>query len=336
MMKVPLFLATTVLLSAIAGCVTIKVDEASAFAPPKRELGPASTQSELDARMAARLQRGVATGGLILSTAPNGEKRISFGPEWGPNITDRSLLAPLTYSNQFVGEGAGRVATTLYSRAATTEISQTQPRPLVVHCAGNAGDRYNSGLNYATKVLPWADVLVFDYPGYGDTPGPASAAAFEAASKTITDHVTAIIGNRKLVFWGHSLGGFVCARLAASVSGADGLILETTAPNAAAVAKAWTPSYARSVVRTSVAPSLASYDVVADAARTTGPVLVLGATKDNVLPVTLARQIFDGLKTRGANVTYQEYPDANHLAVRYQAGFTDTVARFFSAVDAQP
>jgi pimeloyl-ACP methyl ester carboxylesterase len=335
MKKVPLFLAMIALSSAIAGCVTIKVDEASAFAPPKRELGPANTQNELDARMAERLQRGVATGGLILNTTPNAEKRISFGPEWGPNITDRSLLAPLTYNNQFVGEGAARIATTMYSRAAAQETA-IAPRPLVVHCAGNAGDRYNSGLNYATKVLPWADVLVFDYPGYGDTPGPASAAAFEAASKTITDHVTAISGNRKLVFWGHSLGGFVCARLAANVSGADGLILETTAPNAAAVAKAWTPIYARLVVRTSVAPSLGSYDVVADAARMTGPVLVLGATKDNVLPVTLARQISDGLKTRSATVTYHEYPDANHWAVRYQAGFTDHISRFFLAVEAKP
>lgn len=336
MKKMCLILAPTLLLLAIAGCVSIKVDETSAFAPPKREFGPATTQSELDTRMAERLQRGSNPGGLALDITSDGAKRISFGPKWGPSIIDRAQLAPVFYSNRFIGEGAGRIASTFYSRAIGQEIASAPLRPLVVHCAGNAGDRYNSGLNYATKVLPWADVLVFDYPGYGDTPGPASAATFEAASKTIVEHVTAISSNRKLVFWGHSLGGFVCARLAASVPSADGLILETTAPNAAAVAKAWTPSYARLVVRTSVAPSLASYDVVADSARLSGPVLVFGATKDSTLPVTLARQISDDLKLRKANVTYQEYPNANHWNVRDQAGFAETVTRFFSAVKAQP
>lgn len=336
MKKMPIILASIMLLSGLAGCVTVKVDEASAFAPPKRELGPASTQTELDQRMLARLQRDVESGNLLVGTTSNGTTTVSFKPDGPRRVAGRPLPAPVAFTNQFVGEGAGRVAMTFYSNAPMRDVVAAPLRPLVVHCAGNAGDRYNSGLAYATKALPWADVLVFDYPGYGDTPGPASAAAFEAASKAVTDHVIAISANRKVVFWGHSLGGFVCARLAATMPSADGLILETTAPNAAAVARAWTPSYARLVVRTAVAPSLASYDVVADAARMNGPVLVLGATKDNVLPVTLARQISDGLKSRNANVTYHEYPQANHWDVRYQASFTDTVSRFFSALEAQP
>lgn len=340
-MKTTIFSFAKILLafglaSGLAGCVTIKVDEATAFAPPKRELGPASTLNELNARMAAHLQRDADNGNLLLETVSSGANHVSFKPDGPRRVAGRPIPEPVSYTNRFIGEGASRVAVTFYSNAAQPNTAALASRPLVVHCAGNAGDRYNTGLSYATKALPWADVLVFDYPGYGDTPGPASAGAFEAVAKTITDHVTAISGERKLVFWGHSLGGFVCARLAASVPGADGLILETTAPNAAAVAKAWTPSYARMVVRTQVAPSLASYDVVGDAARVNGPVLVLGATKDATLPVALARKISDGLKSRNATVTYQEFPDARHFDVRYQAGFSDTVTNFFKTIESQP
>ena len=210
-----------------------------------------------------------------------------------------------------------------------------QVRPLVVHCAGNAGDRYNSGGDYADKALPFADVLVFDYPGYGDTPGPASAATFEAASRVLSDFVVSQTQNRKLVLWGHSLGGFVCSRLAQTIPSADGLILETTAPNAAAVAKAWTPIYARPFIRAQVAPSLAGYDVVGSAAQLKGPVLVLGATKDEVLPVTLARQIADSLKSRNANVTYYEFAQAKHMNVPAQAEFNGVIATFFKTVESQ-
>ena len=224
---------------------------------------------------------------------------------------------------------------TLYTSVAADGAERGPDRPLVVHCAGNAGDRYNSGGRYAQKALPWADVLVFDYPGYGDTPGPASAANFESVGRALSEHIVTLSQDRKLVFWGHSLGGFVCARLAATIPTTDGLVLETTAPTAAAVAQAWTPSYARLFVRTSVVPSLASYDVVADAAKVKGPVLVLGAAKDQVLSVALARQVAEDLRVRIPNVTYIEFQNARHEDVPDQPNFNPSINAFFLSVESQ-
>jgi pimeloyl-ACP methyl ester carboxylesterase len=246
------------------------------------------------------------------------------------------LPPSVIYRNGFIGEGVGRVAWTMFTAVGADGKEVNDQRPLVVHCAGNAGDRYNSGGDYASKAITNADVFVFDYPGYGDTPGPANAANFEASSTALTSYIGTLAANRPLVFWGHSLGGFVCARLAAATPQADGLVLETTAPNAQAVAKAWTPSYARLIVRTQVVPSLASYDVVALAAQVKGPVLVLGAAKDGVLPVTLARQVADGLKSAKANITYKEFPQARHEDVPKQTGFNETIADFFKSVESQP
>lgn len=328
---------TLLALLALSGCVSIKIDEQTAFEPPKREVGPATTVAELDARMISdRFKSGVDEGIWHLDPVANGGTQVSFRSDGPSGRAGNSLPPSAVYRNGFIGSGAARIAWTMYTKVGTDNKELGSDRPLIVHCAGNAGDRYQSGPDYAANLLTWADVLVFDYPGYGDTPGPASAASFEAASRALTEHVVGLSQNRKLVFWGHSLGGFVCSRLASTTPGTDGLVLETTAPNAAAVARAWTPSYARLLVRAKVAPSLASYDVVSDSSQIRAPILVLGATKDGVLPEALARQVADGLKLRNANVTYHEFPNAKHQSVPYQAGFKDVVANFFQTVESQP
>jgi pimeloyl-ACP methyl ester carboxylesterase len=316
----------------LSACMTLTVDERIAFAPPKREAGPAVGVADLQSRWAATLNSRAAEGLLKTQSLPDGALRITY---LKPQTGRTEISPPMVVRHGFIGEGQGRVAWSLFTGIGEDNQERGPDRPLVVHCAGNAGDRYNSAASYATKAMPWADVLVFDYPGYGDTPGPASASAFEAASKALETHVGGLSRNRKLVFWGHSLGGFVCSRLAATTPGTDGLVLETTAPNAAAVAKAWTPSYARVFVRTSVVPSLASYDVIDASTQVQGPVLVLGAAKDEVLPVTLARQIADGLKSRNANVTYVEFADARHMNVSKQPTFNETIANFFKSVESQ-
>jgi pimeloyl-ACP methyl ester carboxylesterase len=329
LVKLGLFVA----LLGLTGCISVKVDERTAFQPEKRKVTPATSIAELNARMADRFKGGVDEGRWRLDPEPSGGMRVTFLEEFVRKYPRQILHPPTVITNGFIGEGAGRVAWTYFRFPNTGALQPATQRPLVVHCAGNAGDRYNSGPDYAAKALHWADVLVFDYPGYGDTPGPTSAAAFEGMSKGVSDYVTSISNDRKLVFWGHSLGGFVCSQLAAQTPTSNGLILETTAPNAAAVARAWTPNYARLFVSTEVAPSLASYDVVEASSRVKGPILVLGATKDEVLPVSLARQVGDGLKSRGVNVTYQEFPLANHTSVPSQPLFSQTLDAFFQNLE---
>lgn len=328
-------LCVLIAITMLSGCLTVKIDEQTAFAPLKRPFGPATTVAELDVRMAEWFSSAVTRGNLRLDPVANGGTKISF-LSGGP-YSRLGIAPPATvFRNAFIGESTGRIAITTYTAVGVDGVEQLTNRPLVVRCAGNAGDRYNSGRHDAANLLPWGDVLVFDYPGYGDTPGPTSAAAFEASSKTLTNYIESVSQNRKLVFWGHSLGGFVCSRLASTTKGVDGLVLETTAPNAAAVARAWTPVYARPFVRARVAPSLAGYDVVNAAAASGVPVLVLGATKDEVLPVALARQVADSLKSRNAPITYHEFPNADHMDVPYDPNFKAVAQTFFQVIESQP
>lgn len=285
--------ALVLLCGLLLGGCAVAIDESTVFAPPKRE-----TRAESAADLSSR---------------------------WAAATADRPLDA--TVRHGFVGDGEDRVAYSVFTRPANAA------RPLIVHCGGNAADRYNSGVGYAGKGLRFGDVLLFDYPGYGDSPGAPTAAALEAASGKVAALALETAQGRPIVLWGHSLGGFICGALAKDLPGASGLIFETSARNADEVAAAWTPWYADPFLRVRVAEGLARYDN-ASAARAFGkPVLVLGAAKDDTLSVSLSRALAKAIETQGGTVTYVEFPDANHRTVPQAPGFDAAVSAYLKTLE---
>lgn len=230
----------------------------------------------------------------------------------------------------FLGEGDTRIAYTLVTRPVRARARAR--RPLIVYCGGNAGDRYNSGVFYVQKALPYGDVMLFDYPGYGDSPGQPSAETFDAMAPLVSQYAVRQAGRRPLIFWGHSLGGFVCSRIARDTPQTDGVILEATARNATEIARAWRPWYAPRLMRIHVQESLAAYDVAAALSRVDAPILVLGGARDRTLPVRLSRSLAEALRGEGANVTYVEFPQAAHIDISRQPNFPATASSYFASV----
>lgn len=228
----------------------------------------------------------------------------------------------------FIDSGETRTAYTLVSKPG-------EHRPLIVYCGGNGSDRFHSGVYFAQKTLPWGDVVIFDYPGYGDSPGPPSAAALERAAPGLSALARELSRGRELVFWGHSLGGFVCSRLVRDTPETDGVILEATARNALEIGHAWRPWYSTPFVRLSVEDSLASFDVVEALGDFHGPILLLSAGRDRVLPVRLSRSLRQALQTHGARVTYVEFPHAEHLDISWQPDFPAAASPFFASLAGQ-
>lgn len=308
----------------LAGCVSLIIDEGAAFAPPVRDRETQATSAaDLATRWRAHYAALEDAGELIVEPVDAAAmvmrlNRRGDGPQQFDALVSHGLLDAVS----------GPIAWVAFS-----ELTPTAGRPLIVHCAGNAGDRYNSAGPYAMKAFSWGDVLTFDYPGYGESAGAPTAASFDAAVSVVSAIAATQSERRPLIFWGHSLGGFVCARLAAETPGTDGLVLETTARNADQVADAWTPWYASAIVRIEVAPSLAGYDSAVDAARFAGPVLVLGARRDSVLPVRLARTLAAELTAMGAPVTYVEFPQAEHWDVPDQPDFAASITSFFASIE---
>jgi pimeloyl-ACP methyl ester carboxylesterase len=214
---------------------------------------------------------------------------------------------------------------------AWTTIKHTAPSDaLIVRCGGNASTRQHSGYHYAMSTVPYGDVLMFDYPGYGETGGKASPQRFQAMSGELVPLVREKAAGRRIVLWGHSLGGMVCSELAARLPETSALIIETSARNAREVAQAWTPWYAALFVNIEIAPGFSDVDVANALKGFKGPVLVLGAENDQTLPVHLARSVGKSLKDEGIEATYVEFKGGGHSNLIMHPDFAPTIRAFFA------
>ena len=214
---------------------------------------------------------------------------------------------------------------------ADTRIAVTRARaadmpdaaPLIVSCSGNASDRPRTGTNYAAKLLPFGEAVLWDYPGYGDSEGTASVAELAAVSDAFALWLSEQAGERPLILWGHSLGGFVCSELARRTDAVDAIILETTARNVDEVAGAWKPWWAP--VRLRPDEGLTSFDTANALAGFPGPILVVGAGRDKVLPIELHRSLADAIDA--PFVSYLEIPEATHYSAGFDPRTVDAVTR---------
>ncbi len=307
-MKKTLLSATAALFA--SGCVEVVVDETTVFAPVAFDAALAEQAKELVS----------GEGGFGAADR--------WSAAWSTRVAQGLLAAP---APEFVSstiehgrlEGQTGLAWSMIRREGAN-------RPLVVRCGGNASTRQKTGFVYTVTAIDHADVLLFDYPGSGETGGPVTTARFEQMRNELVSLVREKASGRQLILWGHSLGGFVCSSLAELLPETDGVILETTARNAAEVARAWTPWYAGPFVRVKIEEGLKAYDNANSLKGFKGPVLVLGATQDRTLPVQLARSMHRSLEALGVDVAYVEFKDGGHSNLPGQPGFSDAISSFFA------
>jgi pimeloyl-ACP methyl ester carboxylesterase len=232
---------------------------------------------------------------------------------------------PATLTHDLKSFGGGRTAITL-AKAANGPANE----PLIVFCGGNAWDRINRGAAYLDKLLPWGEVLLFDYPGYGDSTGLPYASSFDAVFKDMAPWLDGLGRDRPLVLWGHSIGGLVCSRLASQSREVDALVLETTAKSPDRIAKDKT--WAIPVVDVQVRGDWKDFDAPKMLAGFSGPILVVGAGKDRTLPAPLARELAATLEGEGLKVTYREYAKAGHLNATLNSDFAKDALVFFQSL----
>ena len=209
---------------------------------------------------------------------------------------------------------------------ATRVRTALAPRPLILFCGGNMFRRGSAGGSAAARLAPFGDVLMFDYPGYGETGGVADFANFSAAGAVMAAAARAHADaeGRPLIAWGHSLGGIVCADAAVKAR-ADSLVLETTTPGARAAVEQQA-GMMRPLLRIRLAPALATVDVPAALEGFAGKIVVLEAGRDETLPPALSRSLARQLEARGLRVERLVFPEAGHNDVGRQPDFQTRVA----------
>lgn len=249
-------------------------------------------------------------------------------------LKENALLAshlPAIVEHGFLPAANEKIA---YSIIRSPKSKVDDERPLILSCYGSGGDRPNWGVYYTEKLLPWGDVLQFDYPGYGDSSGNASIKAVTSIAPSVVELANKLAGERPLVFWGHSLGGFLCPYMAQSSPKFDGFVYETTALNEEEAAEEWKPWFLRILPFIKMEPDTEQRegDNATPLAGLSAPVLVLGGGKDKVLPAWLSRSLAAALKEQGNDVLYLEFENGTHTDVPLQPDFAERADPFFMKV----
>lgn len=206
-----------------------------------------------------------------------------------------------------------------------------EDRPLILHCGGADTDRYYSAGLYAPRALPHGDILMFDYPGYGDSSGTATRENFPKLVSALANLLgDTKVQNQNLIIWGHSLGGFICPSLVQEGITPNALILETSAQNVRKVAYSKAPGILRPFIRFNIPDEFLAYDTLENLDGYAGDIFVIGVEPDDVLPVQNARNLSADLAKMGHDVNYVEYKDVSHYRPWDGEGYADDILAFFA------
>jgi pimeloyl-ACP methyl ester carboxylesterase len=188
-------------------------------------------------------------------------------------------------------------------------LSPTQPaRGQVLITHGNAGcavqcQRYPDVIQ---QVAPF-DVFIVEYPGYADSPGKPTEVTLEAAAE---EGFRLLTTNTPIYLLGESLGTGVAAFLAGVHSNqVAGVVLLAPYNSLVSVAQEHMPLLPVSLMLVDRFPAgefLHNYH---------GPLAVLVAGKDQVIPEKFGRRLYDGY---AGPKRLWEFPNGNHGTVMEQ------------------
>ncbi len=168
-------------------------------------------------------------------------------------------------------------------------VPHVKPTRAILYCHGNAEDVAAVGelAAHLSDTLQ-ASVFIFDYRGYGHSEGRPNEARCVADGCAAQQWLARRMNIRpdEVIVMGRSLGSAVAVAVAAA-NGARALILESafpTMPDVAALHYPWLP--VRWVMKN-------RFDNLARIQQYEGPLLQSHGTTDELIPIGLARKLFD-------------------------------------------
>lgn len=219
------------------------------------------------------------------------------------------------------------VLTADFGRLALTRVESDPAKPLIVHCGGNTFRQDVVGAGAVEQMVPFGDVWMFDYPGFGRSGGDPGRVAFDALNRALSKRIDAAFASGRtgdLVFWGHSFGGGPCARLAATVRMPSHIVLMATFRDYDTVARAHVKRRIgplSPLIRTPLAPDVPDLDIVDALSAYKGAVIALAARDDRVVPYAVTVDLERRLRTAGRRTKLVTFPTADHSRFLQAPGF---------------
>jgi fermentation-respiration switch protein FrsA (DUF1100 family) len=197
-------------------------------------------------------------------------------------------------------------------------------RRAILYCHGNGEHLGLMGeLGAQLREALDASVLVFDYRGYGCSEGsPAEVGCIadgEAARRWLAKRMG--IAPDQVVLIGRSLGGGVAVALAAE-GGAEALVLENTFPSVPAVAGHLYPWLPVGWLMDN------NYDSLTRIARYRGPMIQSHGTDDTLIPIGLARKLYEA--SPSSSKQWIEHRGCDHNSA-CPPTYYDTLDKFLDA-----
>jgi uncharacterized protein len=171
----------------------------------------------------------------------------------------------------------------------------------VLVCNGNGGDRSMRIELAAALNRMGMSALLFDYRGYGGNPGRPSEDGLGADARAAQAWLDTQPGVEQIIYFGESLGAAVTVGLAVERPPAAMVLRSpfTSLPDVAAVHYPWLPVRRLLLDRYPSIERIPSIHV---------PVLVIAGDRDNIVPESLSRRLYDAANepkryvvVRGAN-----------------------------------
>jgi uncharacterized protein len=162
---------------------------------------------------------------------------------------------------------------------------------VVLWCHGNAGNIINRLENLRELYRIGLSVFIFDYRGYGRSQGSPSEEGLYQDALGAHDYLTRtrMIPSDRIVLFGRSLGAAVAGELAVQKPAA-GLILESSFPSIAAVAKF---HYGGLPLHWLLG---AEFTLIDRLPHLSLPKLIIHGDQDDIIPLELGRQVFEAAK----------------------------------------
>lgn len=157
---------------------------------------------------------------------------------------------------------------------------------------GNGGNISHRGDSlYIFHKLKF-NILIIDYPGYGDSTGePSEDGLYQSANAAwqylLTDKNTKA---EKIIIFGRSLGGAVAVDLASRVK-AGGLILESSFSSVRNIVDIAYTSWSNLIYLRY------SFDSLSKIHKVKSPVLLIHSSDDEVIPFELGQRLFENITT---------------------------------------